>query len=99
MCRTQALTSQRNVEPLRLLLANLIDSFHILFRDFDLLEVLGDARRRYGLGNHTVAAGLGPCKNNLSAGSIVLLGNFGHHRVGDEQGETKAVVAECTAAC
>lgn len=92
-----ALTSHRNIESLRFLLTNLIDSFHVLVRDLDLLEVLGDARRRNGLGDHTVAADLGPCEDNLGTGSIVLFGNLGHHRVGDEQREPKAVVAKCTA--
>lgn len=91
-----ALTSQRDIEPLRIFLSNLVDGFHILVRNLDLLEVLGDTRRRHRFGNHTVAAGLGPCQDNLSTGSIVFLGNLGHNRVVDEQRETEAVVAKST---
>jgi hypothetical protein len=84
-----------NVEPARLLLANLLDLLEVLFRELDLLEVLLDARCSDGLGDDAVSANLCPCENDLCGCGAVSLGDGLDGVVLDEQGNVEHVVAEC----
>jgi hypothetical protein len=85
----------RNVEPTRLLLANLLNLHEVLFRELDLLEVLLNARRGDRLGDDAVSADLCPGENDLCGGSAVGLGDGLDGVVLDEQGNVEHVVAEC----
>lgn len=85
----------RNVESSSLLLSNLLDLLEILLGQFNLLEVLLDARGGNRLGNDRVTAHLSPGENNLCRGSANSAGNFLDGIVLNEKRNTEHVVTEC----
>lgn len=77
-----------------MLIRELLDRGDILLVQFDLLEVLRNARWRDRLWNHRVTANLTPCQNHLCRGCALLLGNGLYLRTGNEQRDVEEVVTK-----
>ena len=82
------------------LLAQLRDLGDLLVGELNLLEVIGDTRRRDGFGDDTDATDLGPGEDDVGAADGVAdtlgdgLGDFLDFGAVDEEGDSEAVVSE-----
>lgn len=86
--------SVRNVEAVRVVLADLLNLLKVVLGDLDLLEVVADTAGGDGLGDDRVATDLGPGEDDLSGAGVEALSDLLDDLVLDEERLADHVVAE-----
>jgi hypothetical protein len=84
-----------NVEAPGLSLADSLNLLDVFLGELNLLKVLLDARRGDRLGDHAVAANLGPGKDDLCRSGSDTAGNLLDLLVFEQEGLADHVVSEC----